>query len=89
MIDPQIQEVMAEGGKEDDEKNPFSFKKFVSKKDKKKDGASKSNDEDDFDIFDISQNANQRKRDKQRPVLLVEEGIVLLSLVFVTKAKRQ
>ena len=73
---------MAEGGQEDDEKNPFSFKKFVSKKDKKKDGVSKSNEEEDFDIFDISQNANQRKRDKQRPVLLVEEGICFSVISF-------
>ena len=74
---------MAEGGEKGEEDNPFSFKKFVSKKDKKKEDAGKSGEDDDFDIFDMSDNASQRKREKPRQVLLVEEGTVLGSLVFV------
>ena len=64
---------MAEGGKDEDENNPFSFKSFISKKDKKKDDSSNSKDED-VDIFDISDNASQKRKEKTRPSLLVADG---------------
>ena len=64
---------MAEGGKDEDENNPFSFKSFISKKDKKKDDSSNSKD-DNVDIFDISDNASQKRKEKSRPSLLVEDG---------------
>ena len=65
---------MAEGGKEDEKDNPFSFKSFVSKKDKKKDDDTRTKEDDELDIFDISENTAQRKREKPRQTLLVEDG---------------
>ncbi|WAR13343.1 ENTR1-like protein [Mya arenaria] len=42
---------MAEGGEKSDENNPFSFKSFVTKKDKSVTEHEKPSNEDDLDIF--------------------------------------
>lgn len=64
---------MAEGGENQDENNPFSFKSFVTKKDKKKTPGGRDSTDDDIDIFDIPDTTTQRKRDKQKQILVVDE----------------
>ena len=65
---------MAEGGQNPDRDNPFSFKSFVTKKDKKLTVDEKSSADDDIDIFDAPDVSNQRKRDKSKKILIVDEG---------------
>ena len=79
---------MAEGGKDEDQNNPFSFKSFISKKDKNKDERSNSTDADVLDIFDISDNASQKRREKSRPILLVEDGIFWVQYETFDRADR-
>lgn len=69
---------MAEGGQDQDGDNPFSFKSFVTKKDTKKTTNGKDTEDDDFDIFDMPDSSCQRKREKQKQILVVE-GIFLFN----------
>ncbi|XP_060593458.1 endosome-associated-trafficking regulator 1-like [Ruditapes philippinarum] len=64
---------MAEGGQNPDRDNPFSFKSFVTKKDKKVTTDGKASADDDLDIFDLPDVSNQRKRDKPKQIVVVDE----------------
>ncbi|KAL4234011.1 retrograde transport [Mactra antiquata] len=64
---------MAEGGEESDKDNPFSFKSFVTKKDKKPKDNNKVGDDDDIDIFSMTDAGTTRKRDKQKQIVVVDE----------------
>ncbi|KAK3610362.1 hypothetical protein CHS0354_008635 [Potamilus streckersoni] len=66
---------MAEGGNENEKDNPFSFKHFVQKKDKRDERKQESNfkGSDEFDIFNYPESRSQKKKEKSRPVLLVED----------------
>ena len=68
---------MAEGGEQADDGNPFSFKKFVSKK-----GQPDTSPPDDLDIFDLSSDTSQRKRDKSKKQILVVEGMSYVFAMF-------
>ncbi|KAL3860219.1 hypothetical protein ACJMK2_010374 [Sinanodonta woodiana] len=66
---------MAEGGNENEKDNPFSFKHFVQKKDKKNERKQESNykNSEEFDIFNLPESPSQQKKEKTRPVLIVED----------------
>ncbi|XP_045193046.2 endosome-associated-trafficking regulator 1-like [Mercenaria mercenaria] len=64
---------MAEGGQNPDRDNPFSFKSFVTKKDKKLTGDGKESADDDLDILDMPDVSSQRKRDKPKQIVVVDE----------------
>ncbi|XP_052819051.1 endosome-associated-trafficking regulator 1-like [Mya arenaria] len=64
---------MAEGGEKSDENNPFSFKSFVTKKDKSVTEHEKPSNEDDLDIFNTPDVSSLRKRDKPKQIVVVDE----------------
>ena len=66
---------MAEAGQTKSD-NPFSFKKFVNKKDTQPGECSEASADDDKDIFDLPDTGGkQRKREKQKQIIVVEEGV--------------
>jgi hypothetical protein len=58
---------MAEGGGEEDESNPFSFKSYVKKK-------TKQGDDEDVNTEDIFAATSPSSRKKEKQSLVVDDG---------------
>ena len=65
---------MAEGGEEENEKNPFSFKSYV----KKKSRTHEDEDIDTDDIFAATAPPSTRKKDQQP--LIVDDGEIFFPI---------
>ncbi|KAH3772443.1 hypothetical protein DPMN_173781, partial [Dreissena polymorpha] len=63
---------MAEGGKQSDDENPFSFKNFVTKKDTKDSVVESSSADDEFDIFAIPDVMPSKRREQSKKIVVIE-----------------